>query len=32
MLLTTPDAIRTQQRKLYVKAKQEDRPRDAIYG
>ena len=32
MLLTTPDAIRTLQRKLYAKVKQENRQRDAIDG
>ena len=32
MLLTTPDAIRTLQRKRYAKAKQERRQRDAIDG
>ena len=32
MLLTTPDKIRTLQRKLYAKAKQEYRRRDAING
>lgn len=32
MLLTTPDMIRTLQRKLYAKAKQEAAYRDALNG
>ena len=32
MLLTTPDTIRTLQRKLYVKAKQESAYRYALNG